>query len=81
MNKLSTVGVVEELFEEGSAMLTERYVPITITVPLKKIEAPIHCYGTFSRNLFICLDCLVAWCLTSHTFVLMFRSACLICWC
>lgn len=25
-NKLSAVGVVEELFEEGSAMLAERYV-------------------------------------------------------
>lgn len=25
-NKLSSVGVVEELFEEGSAMLAERYV-------------------------------------------------------
>ena len=25
-NKLSAVGVVEELFEEGSAMLAERYI-------------------------------------------------------
>lgn len=40
-NKLSAVGVVEELFEEGSAMLAERYILITITLPLKKIEAPI----------------------------------------
>lgn len=26
--KLSSVGIVEELFEEGSAMLAERFVPI-----------------------------------------------------
>ena len=37
-NKLSAVGVVEELFEEGSAMLTERY--ITITYLWKNIKAP-----------------------------------------
>ena len=37
-NKLSAVGVVEELFEEGSAMLTERY--ITITYLWKNIKVP-----------------------------------------
>lgn len=37
-NKLPSVGVVEELFEEGSAMLAERYLFITyLTMKLQLV--------------------------------------------
>lgn len=35
-SKLSAVGVVEELFEEGSAMLAERYCNFLFCVPFQK---------------------------------------------
>lgn len=42
-NHLSAVGVVEELFEEGSAMLAERYVDLNMVY----VIVAVH-YETFS---------------------------------
>lgn len=56
-NRLSAVGAVEELFEEGSAMLAERYLPLQF-------------FRNFNSYAFSCRreSCLIVFCFNLYQF-------------